>query len=202
MRRSLLAVVSLLALSSIASAQSKQPQEKQSQEKQSQEKQSQQKQSQQKQSQEKLPIELGMDGALERAFSTPGVTRLSLPVGRIRAGVYSLPVLEFEASLAIGSERTENASTSAITAGAGVLYHFSPLRTKAQPYVRPFFEWSKATGSAAGISGSGSATGYGVGLGTKLPLADRFAGRFEVAYGHQEDVSSLKLLFGLSFFTR
>lgn len=192
MRRSLLAVASLLALSSIASAQSKQPQEKQPQEK----------QSQAKPAEEKLPVEIGMDGALERAFSTPGVTTLSLPVGRIRAGVYALPVLEFETSLALGSERTGGSSTSAITAGAGVLYHFSPLRTKAQPYVRPFFEWSKATGSVAGISGSASATAYGVGLGTKLPLADRFAGRFEVAYGHQGDVSHLILLFGLSFFTR
>ena len=176
MRRSLLAVVSLLALSSIASAQAKQPQEK-------------------------LPIEIGMDGSLERAFSTPGVTSLSLPVGRIRAGVYSLPVLEFETTLSIGSVRTGGLSESAITAGAGVLYHFSPLRTKAQPYVRPFFEWSKRSGS---VGGSGSATGYGVGLGTKLPLADRFAGRFEAAYGHQNqsDVSRLILLFGLSFFTR
>ena len=177
MRRSLIAVVGLLALSSVASAQ-------------------------EKVAQEKLPVEIGMDGSLERAFSTPGVTTLSLPVGRIRAGMYALPVLEFEASLAIGSIRTEGSSTSAITAGAGVLYHFSPLRTQAQPYIRPFFEWTKATASAGGISGSGSATSLGVGLGTKLPLADRFAGRFEVAYAHQEDVNRLALLFGLSFFTR
>ena len=192
MRRSLLAVVSLLALSSVASAQAKQPQEKQPQEKQSQE----------KQSQEKLPVEIGMDGSLERAFSTPGVTSLSLPVGRIRAGLYARPVLEFETTLSIGSVRTGSASESAITAGAGVLYHFSPSRTRAQPYVRPFFEWSKASGSVGGFSASGSATGYGVGLGTKVPLADRFAGRFEAAYGHSQDVSHLILLFGLSFFTR
>lgn len=178
MPRSLLAVVSLLALSSIASAQEKAA------------------------APEKLPVEIGMDGSLERAFSTPGVTTLSLPVGRIRAGMYALPVLEFEASLAIGSIRTEGSSASAITAGAGVLYHFSPLRTQAQPYIRPFFEWTKATGSGGGISASGSATSIGVGLGTKLPLADRFAGRFEVAYAHQEDVNRLALLFGLSFFTR
>jgi hypothetical protein len=177
MRRSLLAVVGLLALSSVASAQ-------------------------EKVAQEKLPVEIGMDGSLERAFSTPGVTSLSLPVGRIRAGVYALPVLEFETSLAIGSVRSEGASASTITAGVGVLYHFSPVRTRAQPYLRPFFEWSKASGSVPGFSASGSATGYGVGLGTKLPLADRFAGRFEVAYGHSEDVSRLALLFGLSFFTR
>jgi opacity protein-like surface antigen len=179
MRRSLLAVVSLVALSSIASAQEKVSA-----------------------APEKLPVEIGIDGSLERAFSTPGITTLSLPVGRIRAGMYVLPVLEFEGSLAVTGLRAEGGSLSTITAGAGVLYHFSPLRTKAQPYVRPFFEWTRASSSGGGTDVSASATGFGAGLGTKLPLADRFAGRFEVAYARQSEVNRLVLLFGLSFFTR
>jgi hypothetical protein len=77
--------------------------------------------------------------------------------------------------------------------------HFSPDRSRAQGYVRPF-------GGVNYITDNGAVFTLGGALGVKLPLAERLAARIEGSYVHGFDSfysgDAVGLMVGLSFFTR
>jgi hypothetical protein len=151
--------------------------------------------------------ELGMDAGLQFELSVPAggtkTTSLSIPVPIIRAGVWATDVLSIEPFLGLQRVSGGGASVTGYTFGVGGLYHFSPVRTQSQVYVRPFLFLQGASFSGGGASGSNSDVGVGVGAGMKWPkLGGRLALRGEGNLATVNSTTSLNLLFGLSYFTR
>jgi hypothetical protein len=152
------------------------------------------------------PIELGIDASASFGLDSPSTTTIAIPVSDLRAGFYFSNMLSLEPSVSLTSISSEGDHLTTYTVGLGALIHLQHGRQVGTGlYVRPF-----AGLSGVSLSGTGSTNQaqLGVGLGYKLPLANRLATRFEVNYMHgfeTDDVDSsndIGLRLGLSFFTR
>jgi hypothetical protein len=170
---------------------------------------------------QRKPIELGMDASVMHETSDRvDATALSVPVSRLRIGLFLTNTISLEPSLQFGYSRVTfknvlgrgdvTNSTSSYDVDLGLMVHFRPERTKAQPYVRPFLGIRGYTSSVEGSQSDGSAsqTSFGAAAGVKVPFADRLGGRFEVGYAHDAEnrpqfaaANRLFLTFGVSFFT-
>jgi hypothetical protein len=150
--------------------------------------------------------EIGADAALgfDLAVPTGGAktTQLQIPLSNIRAGFFINPSWSLEPSLGYRYVKVEGLdAVSFYTLGFAGLYHFSPDRMQRQLYLRPFL-------NLMGISSGGNSdsdTQLGVGVGLKWPkLNGRMAWRGEVNLARQMDaeITSLNVLWGVSFFTR
>jgi hypothetical protein len=144
--------------------------------------------------------EIGVDAALSLGLDSPRRNSLDIPVGSIRAGIFTSDVLEIEPFFSLNNRSGQGiTSVTSYQFGVGGLYHFSPERTKSQVYVRPFLSLVGSSGGAA----SNSDLGIGIGAGMKLPkLNARMAWRGEVNFMTVNNASSLNFLVGGSFFTR
>lgn len=157
------------------------------------------------------PIELGMDGTIARVTSDGGdFTTIAVPLGRVRAAFALTDVLALEPSLGFSWVDTDGGSATALTLGAGLLYHF-----KADPaVVRPFIEgnvqmaYEKVSVDALDIDESDTQFALGGGVGVKVPLVSRMDLRLEAFVQHaleSGDIPSATTfggLFGFSFYTR
>ena len=170
------------------------------------------------------PIELGIDAALVRE-STDNLTGTSfqLPISRFRVGFHLSDAISVEPSISFiyGRSTFENPVTGEENTSSGtgyeldlgMLYHFRTDRTKAQPYVRPFFGLhGSSNNNDSGFDSSVNKLAFGGGVGFKFPASNRLGTRLELGFAHEtEDDSengggpsrdSFYLAFGLSFFTR
>lgn len=147
-------------------------------------------------------FELGVDGSFSYRFTSPSQTILNLPVSRFRAGVFLSPQLAIEPSASVSSSNSSGIRFTSMTTGLALLYQFSPSRLTAQPYVRPFVEYTRSSSSVNGQANSQSTAAIGAGLGLKIPLSNRLMWRLEGAYANQVGDSRVAALVGLSFFTR
>jgi hypothetical protein len=158
------------------------------------------------------PIELGMDAGI--TIGTGGTnngTSFDLPVPSIRAGFMVTPSWSIEPSLGLNRQSDDAGSFTNYRVGVGALYHFSPMRTASQVYVRPFvnilgFSSKDIVSSTTTVTTSDHMTELGAGLGVKLPWHDRLAWRLEANLSHlSEKVASgdtrIGLLAGVSYFT-
>lgn len=157
------------------------------------------------------PIELGVDGTIARVTSDGGdYTTIAVPLGRVRAAFPLTDVLALEPSLGFNWVDTDAGSATALTLGAGLLYHF-----KADPtVVRPFIEgnvqmaYEKVSVDALDIDESDTQFALGGGVGVKVPMVSRMDLRLEAfvqhAFESDEVLSSTTFgaLFGFSFYTR
>jgi hypothetical protein len=149
------------------------------------------------------PIELGVDAALAIGLDDPRVTTIAIPLQRFRVGFFTSPTRSFEPTLSINYVSIEDGPDfSVITLGLGVLFHLSPDRTRTQTYLRPFGGFTTASNG-----GSDTSPHLGFGAGFKNPFANRrLATRLEAFLQHVFDepdgITSVGVLFGLSFFTR
>jgi len=147
--------------------------------------------------------ELGTDAALSLLFGNgANATQLQLPTGSIRAGFFINPNWSLEPSLSYNYTKVENIdAVSSYMLGFAGLYHFSTDRMHRQLYIRPHL-------GLLGVSVGGqsnSDTELGVGVGLKWPrLNGRMAWRGELDLARQMDaeITSLNVLWGVSFFTR
>jgi hypothetical protein len=144
--------------------------------------------------------EIGADAALSFGLDDPRTTQLQIPIANLRAGIHTSDVISIEPFFGLNYTKVEGFDAVTIYEfGVGGLYHFSPVRTRSQMYVRPFL-------SLIGISAAGnsdSEVGVGVGFGMKWPkLGGRMAWRGEGNIFSVNDQTSLNALFGISFFTR
>ncbi len=148
------------------------------------------------------PIELGIDAGIGRTLGSDGVTMVSIPNGEFRVGFFVSNRLSIEPRINVVSVSGSGSTYTEYGGDVGILYHVSNNRVGIGPYVRPFV-------GLTGESGGGSYTQAeaGVGVGTKIPIADRLAVRLEGAYNHEfssgqyGSANELAVLFGLSFFT-
>ncbi|MEO7218397.1 MAG: outer membrane beta-barrel protein [Gemmatimonadaceae bacterium] len=153
------------------------------------------------------PIELGVDAVIQSTIGeTPNVTTVAIPEARFRVGFFVSNNLSIEPRVGITSVSGGGSTFTTYNGEVGLLYHFmTSERAGAGVYVRPFAGFT-------GVSGGGSDTqgDIGIGLGTKIPFADRLATRLEVNYLHgfssnnnnNSGGNAIGASVGLSFFTR
>ena len=147
-------------------------------------------------------IELGIDGGLNIGLDDPKGTLLQIPFQAFRVGYFLNDRWEIEPQVAIVSQSGDGGggSFTAYTLEAGLLYQPNGDRVGKGLYFRPFVGVSGFT-----VPGPGDdhTTAAGIGLGVKLPFADRrLATRLEANYIRSDDSNVIGLLFGLSWFTR
>jgi hypothetical protein len=111
--------------------------------------------------------------------------------------------LAIEPRFNLNSIHSNGASLTTYDFALGVVYQPDGDRVGKGFYGRPFIGVSGASGSGGGSTNNGY---LGLGLGLKLPFADRrLATRMEANYAHgfgNGGGNQIGLLLGLSFFTR
>jgi hypothetical protein len=150
-------------------------------------------------------VELGVDGALAITLEDPSVTTLAIPIERFRVGFFTSSTLSWEPWLALTYVNVEGpgGTASTVTAGLGLLFHQSRIRTRTHTYMRPF--GGLTTQSFGGSSDTDAHLGFGIGV--KMPwqnrrLATRLEAFLQHVFADPEGITSVGVLFGLSFFTR
>ena len=155
-------------------------------------------------------LELGIDAGAVFGLGDVSSITLTLPAARARAGLflhnYARWSVEPAASLAFtDAEGADGVLVYNLEAGA--LYHFRPpgelgqfeeTRGRSVAYLRPFVNFTGATG------GGDSEISLGAGLGLKVPWRAQLAWRLEanLGYGFDNEAARIGAFAGLSFFTR
>ena len=149
------------------------------------------------------PIELGIDGGLFFGLDDPNVTVVALPVQSFRVGFPMTAKIDLEPRAAINSIRGGGASFTTYAFEVGLVYSPSGDRVGRGVYGRPFLG---VTGLSTSGPGDDNSAHLGLGVGLKIPFADRrLATRMEANYAHgfsNPSTNLIGLLIGLSFFTR
>lgn len=157
------------------------------------------------------PVELGMDAAATIGLGDNSVTVVEIPARAFRIGFFFTDRVSLEPKFGLTTISGGGDTFTSYLAELGLLYHFYRARTRADPYpypsplaafyVRPFLG---LVGASDGDDSDANGR-LGLGLGMKVPIANRLASRFEANFAHMfGDFSSneIGLLAGLSFFTR
>lgn len=141
--------------------------------------------------------EFGMDAGISRQTGSPAVTTVSLPVSRIRLGVFLAPILSVEASGGLTYLRFNGSNLTNVIGSVSAPLNFNPPGDWG-PYLRPLMEWSRQQTQGGGVSNT---YGGGVGFGGRLKLGDNASARVEAALIHRTD-TRVDGLIGLSWFMR
>jgi hypothetical protein len=148
-------------------------------------------------------IELGIDAGLTFGVGNSSGTLFSLPTQVFRLGYFLSDKLEFEPRFSINSISGGGNTVSTYNLEAGLLLIPDGDRVGKGLYLRPF---AGVTGISVSGGNSANSGDVGVGVGLKLPFADRrLATRLEANYDHGFSgggSNTIGLLAGLSFFTR
>jgi len=148
-------------------------------------------------------IELGIDAGLTFGVGNSSGTLFSLPTQVFRLGYFLSDKLEFEPRFSINSISGGGNTVSTYDLEAGLLLIPDGDRVGKGFYLRPFVGVAGVSVSGGNSANAGNA---GVGVGLKLPFADRrLATRLEANYDHGFSgggSNTIGLLAGLSFFTR
>jgi hypothetical protein len=149
------------------------------------------------------PIEFGIDGGLAFGLDNPKVTALLIPVPVFRVGFQMTDKVALEPRLQLVSAHAGGQTATSYGIEVGVVYSPNGDRVGHGLYGRPFIGISGASVSGGGSNSNGE---IGLGIGLKIPFADRrLATRWEANYAHgfgTPSTNAIGLLFGLSFFTR
>jgi hypothetical protein len=164
-------------------------------------------------------VELGIDASFahdwlhsepDRAGReiTTNVNTMDIPLGVIRAGFFITQTFSIEPAFGLRYQRVGDLSTSETVFDIGVPIFFSPDRRENQIFVRPVVGLNYASShvSDTGPNSSDTQFNFGVGLGIKMPMSDRFAGRVEVQYrhgpssDHRETFDMIAALAGVSVY--
>ncbi len=157
----------------------------------------------QRSSQRSGPIELGIDGGVSFLFASPTLTHVALPVQDFRLGYFLNEKAEIEPRFNINSLHANGGGVTTYGLEVGLLLLPHSDRVGNGIYLRPF---AGVTGISVTGGGSNNSGNAGVGVGVKLPFADRrLATRMEANYVRDFDnggMNEIGVLIGLSFFTR
>jgi hypothetical protein len=146
-------------------------------------------------------IELGIDGGITFGLDDPSFTLVELPVQVFRVGYFLNDRFEIEPQISIISASGGGGGSATVyRLGAGLLWQPSGDRVGKGLYFRPFVG---VTGFSVSGPGDENAAEAGIGVGVKLPFNDRrLATRLEANYSRVDDANQIRLMFGLSWFTR
>ena len=155
-------------------------------------------------------LELGLDAGAVFGLGDVSSISLTLPAGRARVGLFLHNYARWSVEPAASLTFTDAEGADGVllyNLEAGALYHFrapgelgqfEERRGRSVAYVRPFVNFTGATG------GGDSEISIGSGLGLKVPWRAQLAFRFEanVGYGFDNEAGRIGAFAGLSFFTR
>ena len=155
-------------------------------------------------------LEIGVDAALTHtSFDVPGqrgsATEFDLPVQAIRLGFALSPTVWLEPELGLRTVSEDGSFTTAtFDVGLPISLSGPVVPSTTQYFVRPLLGFRHFSSG----SDTQTQTAFGVGIGMRVPIVDRLAGRFEGRYvrglhsGNIPADDEFSLLAGLSFFTR
>lgn len=146
-------------------------------------------------------IELGIDAGITFGLDDPSYTLVELPLQLFRVGYFLNDRFEIEPQISIISGSGGGGGSSTLyRLGAGLLWQPSGDRVGKGLYFRPFVG---VNGISVSGPGDDSSPEVGIGVGVKLPFDDRrLATRLEANYTRAYESNQIRLLFGLSWFTR
>lgn len=151
------------------------------------------------------PVELGFDGGLNVSFNGSTTTSFSVPFQSVRVGFFVADAVSVEPTVSLNYLKIEGLDAIAtIGFSFAALYHFTPDRSKPQPYFRP------QAGLMFVTAGGESASQFhaGGGIGVKVPVTTQLAVRLEAGFQHSFEnddfprASTITAAVGLSFFTQ
>jgi hypothetical protein len=155
-------------------------------------------------------LELGGDAALlHYSYSLPGglsatTTSFSFPISNVRIAFPTDGPFEPEVAAGLTYLTSGGRSTSSFTGEIALLMELSRDLKGPRWFVRPALGWQRAAVSGAG---SASHATLGAGVGFRLGITDRIAGRYEARYTYLTEARGVSanvvgLLAGISVFTR
>ena len=147
------------------------------------------------------PIELGQDASAGIFFNGGTFFDITAPISQIRIGFQSSENIVLEPRFSLGFTAGDGDTFTFVDAGFHVLYGLQPRSaSNSSVYVTGGVDLIFSDGPG----GSNSDFSLGGGVGVRIPILDQLAWRLEGRLDHQFDFSatSLRGLFGLSFFTR
>jgi hypothetical protein len=159
------------------------------------------------------PIELGMDARLATRWNSFGGetgnrTTLAFPVNQVRVGFALNEMIEVEPALGFGYSTLAGGHSTSADLIVGLPINLQTDRSKPNWYVRPLVGLDRESTTIRDENESSNQVSFGAGVGVRVPIDRRFAGRFEANYMHGNHTDAfgsydqLGLLAGLSFFTR
>ncbi len=163
------------------------------------------------------PIEIGIDGQLAHrsttvdrlaGSSTSSQTFIQLPVSQIRVGFFLSDMIELEPALGLNYVSGGGGHATTANFVVGLPINLQTDRSQPNWYVRPLVGFEHFSAGSDGNTTSATQVSFGAGVGVRVPIDRRFAGRFEANYthgDHNDDLGSYNqfgVLAGLSFFTR
>ena len=118
---------------------------------------------------------------------TTNVNTIAIPQAVIRAGFFITPSVAIEPAFGLRYQHVGDQTSSTTIFDVGLPIYLSQNRREDQLFIRPVVGLDHISFDATGadnVGGSDTQFNFGVGLGIKIPLSDRFASRFEAQYRH------------------
>ena len=166
-------------------------------------------------------VELGIDASFARqSFHsepdrngrevTVNVNTIDIPLAVIRAGFFITPTVAIEPAFGLRYQSIGDANSSETIFDIGLPIYLSESRRENQIFIRPVVGLNHVSSDASdtGPGTSDTQLNFGVGLGIKMPLSDRFAARFEAQYRHapksdeRSAYNQIAALAGISVYAR
>jgi hypothetical protein len=166
-------------------------------------------------------VELGIDASFAHQWLhseidrngrevTTNVNTIDLPAGVIRAGFFITQTFAIEPAFGLRYQRVGDVSASETVFDIGVPIYLDPNRRESQIFIRPVVGLTYVSTHVSDVGPNTSDTqfNFGVGVGIKMPISDRFAGRVEVQYrhgpesDHRPTFDLLAALAGISVYVR
>lgn len=168
-------------------------------------------------------VELGIDASFARqSFHsepdrngrevTVNVNTIDIPLSVIRAGFFITPTIAIEPAFGLRYQSIGDANSSETIFDIGLPIHLSENRRENQIFIRPVVGLTHVSTdestSVGDVHTSDTQVNFGVGLGIKIPLSDRFAARFEAQYRHapksdeRSAYNQIAALAGISVYVR
>ena len=156
------------------------------------------------------PVEIGFDTGLVLSITSDkdgweywNTTEIAVPLQSIRVGFFVSDRVSIEPSVSFSYTDFGDESLTTLGLGAGVLYHFTDDATQPRFYIGG----GAALGMIDVVDETETQFAVGVGLGVKLPIANRMAVRLEGQYNRRFESDLLPganvigITVGFSFFT-
>jgi hypothetical protein len=166
-------------------------------------------------------VELGIDASFAHQWLhsepdrngrevTINVNTIDIPLAVLRAGFFITQTYAIEPAFGLRYQRVGAVSASETVFDIGVPIYLDPNRRESQIFIRPVVGLNYASShvSDGGPSTSDTQFNFGVGVGIKMPISDRFAGRVEAQYrhgpssDHRPTFDLLAALAGISVYVR
>jgi hypothetical protein len=129
-----------------------------------------------------------------------GLSQFNTGGAYFAVGFYLSPSMAIEPTIASTYTSQSGSHLTTLSLGAALPYYFNKGWGRKGPYLAPRFSWNDVSAGGNGLSASSSQFDLGLALGTKVPLNDaaalRFQGAFDYGFKNSDNVATTA--FGVS----